>query len=572
MTSASRPWALFCLVFGVLSGPACSGVVEDGPAGAAPAGGAAPGGSGPGTAPGASPTVPGGAGGGSPGSAAAPPVCKDSAAQPAPLRRLTRFEYDNTIRDLLVDTTSPGSALPAEVLGNGFGNDVASQAISSLLAEQYAAVAASVGNRAVATPGKLAPCAATVTAATEESCARTFIEGFASRAFRRSLAAGEADELLALFRSLRALGGASFASASAGVIEAVLQAPDFLYRVEQAPMGRLSGDEMATRLSYFLWGSMPDDGLRAAARAGRLGTAAGVESEAVRMIADPRARAMIRFFFDNVLPIAGLNDLERAPDLFPTFSSTVGTLMREETQRLIEHEIFDGSGTWTGALTAPHTFLNGPLAAFYKVAGVDGAGWRKSPLDGKRLGLLTHGSVMAGTTHSSHTNPVVRGAFVSHKLLCNDIPLPDASIAEKVKPPDPYSGKTARERFSKHSQDSVCAGCHALMDPIGFAFENFDAVGLYRTHENDELIDASGGIPGVPGTVAGPVELIKKLAATPQTHDCFVTQWLALAFGKTLGPADDCLRANLSAAFRKSGYDVKKLLVALTQTDAFLRK
>jgi hypothetical protein len=503
----------------------------------------------------------------------APGACRAPAGRPAPLRRLTRFEYDNTIRDLLGDASRPAQALPAETLGNGFGNDAATQAVSSLLVEQYAAVAAAVATRATATPGKLIACADDITPATEPTCARTFIEGFGSRAFRRPLLAGEADELVDLFRGLRALPDADFASALAGVIEAVLQSPDFLYRAETPTGdGALDADARATRLSYLLWGTMPDETLRAAARAGELDTAAGIARHAQRMLADARTRAMVRFFFDNVLPITGLAELERSSADFPTFTPAIGGFMREETQRVLENELFDGGGTWSGALTAAYTFLNGPLAGFYGVASVNGPSWRKVALDGRRLGILTHASVMAGTTHSSHTNPVVRGAFIANKLLCVDIPPPDASIADKVKPPDPYAGKTARERFTQHRADPVCSGCHALMDPLGLALENFDAVGLHRVQENGVDIDARGAIPGLEGEVAGPVELVRKLATVERVHACFAAAWLALAFGKSLSADDGCLRATVADAFRQSGHDVRQLLLALTQTEAFLQR
>jgi hypothetical protein len=511
-----------------------------------------------------------------------PAACQNRPIKPgpSPLRRLTRFEYNNTVRDLLGDTTSPASALPAEESGNGFGNDAAAQAVSSLLAEQYASVAEGIATRATQTTAalaKLAPCASSPGAG-EETCARTIIDGLAPRAFRRPLAAGEADGLMALYRSTRALTGASFGGAVAAVIEALLQSPDFLYRVElgvpdreRPGVRRPSGDEMAVRLSYFLWGTMPDEALRAAARSGELLTAEGVKGQATRMLGDARAKRMMRFFFENLLPISGLSDLERDKTLYPLYTPAIGALMKEETQRLLEFEVFEGSGTWAGALTAPHTFVNAALAGYYKLPGVTGAAFQKVPVEtGKRLGFLTHASLMSGTTHSNHTNPVVRGAFVARQLLCMTIPLPDASIAEKVKPPDPYSGKTARERYTKHQDDPVCKSCHALMDPIGFAMENFDAIGLWRSQENGVTIDASGGVPGLAGTVNGAAELASKLATAPEAQTCLASHFLQFAYGRSRDAGDECVQATVNVAFQKAGYDIRQLLVALTQTDDFL--
>ncbi|XYI01887.1 DUF1592 domain-containing protein [Sorangium sp. So ce1128] len=509
-----------------------------------------------------------------------PRACEDGAVHPgrAPLRRLTRFEYNKTVRDLFGDTTDPAFSLPSEDVGNGFGNDADTLSVSSLLAEQLSTVAEGVAQRATATQealAKLAPCASNVSAESEEACARTIVERIAPLAYRRPLAAGEADELLALYSVGRT--DATFNVGIATVIEALLQSPDFLYRIEwgtsdpeHPELRRPTGDEMATRLSYLFWGTMPDDELRSAAQAGALSTKEGVRAQAERMLEDPRARTTIRFFFDNLLPISNLADLERNAEEFPTFSRSIGALMREETQRFLEHEIFEGTGTWASILTAPYTFMNGPLAAFYGVSGVTGDEFQEVQLDTtQRLGLLTQGGVMAGTTPSNHTNPVLRGSFVLQKLMCMTIPLPTGDILERVKTPDPYSGKTARERFSKHSQDKVCQGCHKILDPVGFTFENYDAVGLFRTTENDVVIDASGSLPNMQGTVSGPTELVKKLAETEEVHGCFATRWAEYGYGLTLRAEDTCTKHAITTAFEASGYNVKQLLIELTQTDAF---
>ncbi len=516
-----------------------------------------------------------------PGNTSADPVvCGDGVVHPgrAPLRRLTRFEYNRTVRDLLGDTTDPAFSLPSEDVGNGFGNDADTLSVSSLLAEQWSTVAEGIAQRATATPealAKLAPCARDVTTESEGACAGTIVDKLAPLAYRRPLAAGEAEELLALYKAGRT--DATFAVGIATVIEGLLQSPDFLYRIERGTpdperpqLRRPTGDEMATRLSYMLWGTMPDEQLRAAAQAGELSTKEGVRAHAERMLDDPRSRPTLRFFFDNLLPISSLADLERNAEAFPTFSRTIGSLMREETQRFLEHETFEGTGTWPSILTAPYSFMNEQLAAFYGISGVTGDEFQKVQLDTtQRLGLLTQAGVMAGTTHSNTTNPVVRGSFVLQKLMCITIPLPTGAILEQVKPPDPYSGATARERFSQHSNDPVCAGCHQFMDPVGFAFENYDAVGLYRTTENDVVIDPSGTVPGTLGDVSGPVELVQKLADSEEVQRCFAKRWSEFAYGLTLRAEDRCTQQAVTTAFEASGYNVKQLLIELTQTDAF---
>jgi len=518
--------------------------------------------------------------GGSTGGAA---LCPDQGIHPgrSPLRRLTRFEYNNTARDVFGDTTQPANALPPEEISNGFGNDADAQSVSSLLAEQYGSVAEGIATRATASAAalaKLAPCASSVTAATEETCARTIIENVVPRLYRRPIATGEADELLTLERSTRTTANATFPIAISSVLQAMLQAPDFLYRIEwgvpdaaRPDLKRPSGEEMATRLSYLFWGTSPDDTLRAAAMNGELTAAPGILTHATRLLDDARSRPVIQFFFDNLLPINGLTDLERDKTLFPTYSPMIGSLMHQETQTFLEYEIFSGPGTWLSALTAPYTFVNGPLATFYGMAGVTGTTFVKTPVDpAKRLGLLSQGGVMAGTAHSNTTNPVTRGSFIVQKLLCRKIPLPSGDILAKVKPPDPYSAPTARERFTLHRSEAVCASCHSQMDPVGLALENYDPIGLYRTQENGVTIDASGSVPGTDGAVNGPIELVNKIAQTDEAKTCFATHWLEFAYGKTADDADACAQAAIQTAFQRSGYNVKQLLLSLTQTDEFL--
>jgi hypothetical protein len=548
---------------------ACTGnIMTDGPGGSN--------GSGPGSSGGSSGTGSGGSGGGTVG----PLDCAAPNPPRAPLRRLTIFEYNNTVADLLGDTTHPGNALPSEQVGNGFGNDANEQTVSSRLVQQYASVAEDIAARVTTERlTSLSPCAASVTdAASETACARTIVESFAPKAYRRPLVDGEADEFVALFELIRQTS--DFASSIGAIVEAVLQEPAFLYKPEfgvpepgRPDLLRPTSYEMATRLSYLFWGTMPDDQLRAAAEAGELSNADGVLSHATRMLADPRTRTMVRFFFDNLLPIAGLSQLERDAELFPTFNPQIGALMREETQTFLAHQIFEGPGTWPSVFTADYTFVNQTLANFYGIPGITGSEFQRAPLDAtKRLGLLTQAGIVAGTTHSNLTSPVLRGGYVVHQLLCEHIPLPSGDILALVKPPDPYSGDTARERYSQHSKDPVCAGCHVNMDPIGFALENFDPVGLWRDAENGVTIDASGEIPLLDGSFSGPVELAQRIAASEQAQTCFASHWLNFAYGRTLheGDQDQCSTSHAQKAFQDSGYDVQALLLALTQTDAFL--
>lgn len=516
------------------------------------------------------------------GSAGGPPlVCPSGpTAARAPMRRLTQFEYNNTLKDLGLDSTDLAVNLPSEDLGNGFGNDADTQSASSELIKQYASIAEGIDAQ-VTTPAALAtrlPCAATVTTATEAACARTFVEGFGPKIFRRPLATGEADSFLTLFTSIRAASGSTFASSIGAVVEAMVQDPSFLYRPEfgvpvpgHPELLRPTGPEMATRLAYTLWGSTPDDALRAAAAAGELDTPTGVAARATQMLADAHAKTQVRFFFDNLLPISNLNQLTR--DAKFNYTSKLGSLMRQETETFLDHLVFDDpNGSWPTAFTANYTYVNEELAKFYGISGVTGTAFVKVAVDPiKRLGLLSQAGIVAGTIHSNETNPVVRGGFVVRKLLCQSIPLPTGAIAAMVMIPAADGNKTARERYTAHSASPTCHACHVNMDPVGFAFENFDPVGQWRDTENTVTIDPSGSAQAL-GTFSGPAELGQRMAESPAAQQCFASNWVNYGYGRTItatGP-EACVLNSVTTKFKDSGYSIQKLLLSLTASDAFL--
>lgn len=495
----------------------------------------------------------------------------------SPIRRLTRFEYNKTVEALLDDTTSPGNSLPPELVGNGFGNDADEQPISSFLAEQYGIIAGQAATRALDNASfmtKHAPCYSTVNEGTEESCSRTFIESFVTSAYRRPLLSTEVDELVQLQKDVQAIS--DYKTSLSTVIEAVLQSPDFLYRVELGDPAteadgrlRLTGHEMASRLSFFFWGAPPDEQLIAAAESGQLNTNEQVLVQAMRLLDDMKARPVILNFFSKFLPIEGLTDLARDGEEFPSFSPKIGSLMRKETEAFLQYEIFDGPGDWKSILTASYTFVNEDLAKFYGIEGVTGTDFVKANVDpSHRMGLLTHGSILTGTTVTNYTNPVRRGAYLLRDVMCLKLPSPPEGLS--VSPPEPSSGLTGRERFTAHSQEALCRECHSVMDPPGFAFENFNAVGLWRDQENGVTIDASGTIEALPEPFTGPLDLIRIVAEDAQTHACFAQKWFTYAVGRQLDLQDSCLLEKLATDFAASGYNVKDLLLQITQTDAFI--
>jgi hypothetical protein len=502
------------------------------------------------------------------------------APAPAPLRRLSSFEYANTVRDLLHLPTASFVLAGDAVGANGFGNAADGRDVSAIVVEGYHSAAKQLAQQTTASEAAMAviaPCAATLTDATWDACARATLTSLAKTAYRRTLSAEDEDALLALHTQVHQ-DGATFAEATAVVIEALLQSPEFLYRVElgtedPALAGtvrarRPSGEEMAARLSYLLWGSQPDDALLSSAASGELQTAAGIRAQALRMLDDPRAHQLVRHFVDKLFRLEFLSDIARDPSVYPSYTAAIGSAMREETLTFADNEVFAVGGTWPSLLTAPYTFVNEPLATYYGMTGVAGTEFRKVELDTtRRLGLLTQGGIMAALTPGNRTNPVARGTFVANRLLCRAIPPEDPALPPFIPPGNP-SDKTTRARVTTATDSPVCLTCHNTLNTLGFALEHYDAVGLYREQENGESIDAQVTVPGL-GPINGGVELARALAQSAEAQSCFADQWVAYAYGTALRGADACLTQTVRDAFQRSGFNIKQLLIDLTQTDAF---
>jgi hypothetical protein len=523
--------------------------------------------------------VGGGNGAGSGGGGQVGPLnCTEPQVPRAPLRRITRFEYNNTVRDLFQVQTRPADALPGEELGTGFGNDADALKVSRILIDGYRSVAADLAKELTADAAATARVTGCDPAAIgEDACAEQFVTDFLGRAFRRPATPEDQTAYVGAFNRGREIGG-DFASGVRAIIERALQAPQFLYRVELgetvdsgAGLARPSGYEMASRLSYLLWGSMPDPELMSAAAQGKLATAAGVLAQAERLLADPRAHEVVSHFHGHLFGTLGLDLLERNAEFYPSYRAGMGVLFRQETERFLDDVVWNGSGDLAGIFTAPYTFVNRTLAAFYGFPEVSGDAFQKvaSPDPARRAGLLTQASILSVTTPGSRTDPVVRGKWVYTKLLCGKIADPPSNVPAL---PEPMPGLTVRDRLAMHRDDDACRGCHRLMDPIGFGFEHYDGVGLWRDLENELPVDDSGEIVGsdVEGPFRGVVELGQKLAQSRDVRNCFVGHWLTFAYGRAEDEQDSCTRASLEDAFEQSGGNVKALLLALTQTDAFL--
>ncbi|MCA9538113.1 MAG: DUF1592 domain-containing protein [Myxococcales bacterium] len=505
---------------------------------------------------------------------------------PAPLRRLTRVEYDNTVSQLLSDTSRPARAFPPDEEAGGFDNQAAAQSVSPLLAENYLnaaeTLAARTAERRLPT---LAGCPAPSDAATCEASVRVFIQSFGLRAWRRPLAADEIQECLDLFDQGAALGEGDF-DARAGfelMLAAMLQSPHFLYRVEfgdgeQVPdaapdVTALTDYEIATRLSYFFWNTMPDEGLFEAAARGELHTAEQIEAQARRLLATPRAREAVKTFHRQWL---GLDEIEhikafgKNPEIYPDYDETLLPLLQEEAERFIEHVIFDGEGTMSALFTAPYSMMNRRLAEWYGVSGPEGDDFEEVDLDPAIYsGFLSQAGLLALHSKPDRSSPIHRGLFVRKRLLCQ-IPPPPPDIVPEAPLVD--ETQTTRQQFAQHKTDPLCAGCHRMIDEIGFGFESFDGLGRYRETEWGLPIDDTGNMfetVDIDGPFDGVVGLGERLAGSEQVRDCVVRQWFRFGQGRVETVDDACTLATLRSTFEDSGRDIRELLVTLPQTDAF---
>ncbi len=499
-----------------------------------------------------------------------------------PIRRLTREEFNNTVRDLVGDETHPADVLPAEEEVAGFNNQAGAFTTSALLVEQYMKVAEEVSARAVDNLDALLNGCDPV-ANGNQVCAREFIERWGERAYRRPLAPEETARLEAVFDwTLSDPDLGSFRDGIRMIVEVVLQSPSFLYRPEFGASAPIEGDvvpftswEMATKLSYMLWNTMPDEELFNAAREDSLRTPEQIAAQARRMLTDDRARDTIRNFHKQWLLLTHLDSVSKDPAIYPAFSGSLRPLWEEEVQSFLEHVVMEGDGSLETMLTADYSFMNEELAAFYGddvIDAVSGAEFRRVQLDpSRRSGLLTTAAVMATHANVNQSSPVFRGKFIREQLLCDSIPLPPNDLI--IEPPEIDPTKTTKEQFEEIGANPSCSSCHSLMNPIGFAFEHYDGVGQWRDEQSGKPIDALGEVvwtDDLDGTYDGAIELAKALAQSTQVQECVASQWFRFAYNRSVTETDSCSMDQLTEKFVTSNLNIKDLLVELTQTNAFL--
>jgi Protein of unknown function (DUF1592)/Protein of unknown function (DUF1588)/Protein of unknown function (DUF1595)/Protein of unknown function (DUF1587)/Protein of unknown function (DUF1585) len=460
------------------------------------------------------------------------------------MRRLTRFEYNNTVRDLLGTMARPADAFPADEVSEGFASIGEYLAFSPLHAEQMEAASAQLIDelfaRPPSDPARSLTLSCTLEPGAEASCARKILETFARRAYRRVPEAAEIDALMTLVDSARA--GETYETGLKAALQAVLLSPHFIYRVErdkQQPSAErpATDDELATRLSYFLWSSLPDDALFEAAASKRLlGDGAELSRQLQRMLADPKASALVTNFGAQWLKLGRLaNPLGVDATAFPTYDDQLRVSAAQETELFFD-AMLRNNLPLASLLTADFTFADARLGQHYGLS-VSGSDLLRTSLAGTpRRGILTQASVLLGTSLPTRTSPVKRGVWVLEQLLCVDPPPPPANVTI---PPlaTPAAGATLRQTLEAHRQNPTCAGCHAVMDPLGFGLENFDAIGRYRDSENGVVVDASG-VYADGQKFVGAGELATLVAADKRFASCVTQQLLTYAVGRSFRTAD----------------------------------
>jgi Protein of unknown function (DUF1592)/Protein of unknown function (DUF1588)/Protein of unknown function (DUF1595)/Protein of unknown function (DUF1587)/Protein of unknown function (DUF1585) len=494
------------------------------------------------------------------------------------LARLTHHQYDNTVRDLTGLTLGFAAEFLADPHQAGFDRGLDLQ-VGDVLAKAYRDAAEKVADTVVsdaAAYSRVVGCSP----AQGDTCAKTFIAEFGKKAWRRPLTDAEQASLLTLFK----LGpdvvdaGDDFQKGVRVTLEALLQSPKFLYRIElsnQVDKGmiKLNGYEVASRLSFMLANTTPDATLLTAAANNQLGTPDLIAAQATRLLQTPNAHETVRDFHHQWLDLDIYpNKLTKDPKLYPSVTPDLAPVMQSEVEKFVDAVTFERKAGYASLLTAPFSYVNKTTAALYGVTGSFSDNLQRVDLNvAERAGLLTQVGFLATHAFSGSSSPIHRGVFIQRRLLCNQIPDPPANVPS-LPPLDGTSIKTTRQQVDQHTANEPCASCHhTFINPLGFGLENFDAVGRFRTSENGEPIDASGVLAGTEqrAPFSNGVELSHAIAGAPEAQLCYAKNWFRYTFGRQETDADSCDLSRIAEKLASDQYTALDVLTDLTRTQAF---
>ncbi len=496
------------------------------------------------------------------------------------LRRLTNSQYNNTVRDLLGELSQPANQFPPEDFVNGFKNQYQAQSLSPMLFEAYSAAAERLARNVF----KRGDGADIIGCKPGPACRSQFVRSFGLKAFRRPLDAKEQRR----YESLIAVH-AEFTRGAQSVIEAVLQSPHFLFRLDETEDAALKPYAAASRLSYSLWNTMPDAALLRSAANGELATLSGFTRAARRLLEDANAREALDDFVGQWLRFDRVIATGRDRRIYPRFNRETATAMTEEARRFVADLVWNDRN-FMDIFTSEHGYVNAELASVYGVPAPTREFDRvRFAPESERAGLLGQALFLTLTSKPSDTSPTSRGLFVREQILCQKIANPPPGVSANLAPISETKPQTNRERLAMHASEPACASCHALLDPIGFGLEKFDAIGARRekakllfypldrkskeppkTVELD--LDTSGQVAGIADSrFSSPRELGNVLARSPQCQECVVKQYFRYTAGRMETAADRPMIHDVYQQFRDSGFRFKEMIVALMTAREFSR-
>jgi hypothetical protein len=523
----------------------------------------------------------GGSGGATGGSTAMPATGGSATEDPKDtdpgrvvMHRLNEFEYNNTIRDLFETAIRLPEAFPPDDAAFGFDNVAATLSLTDTHVGYYLDTAKALATEALSATrrAKLVSCDLK---AQPEPCVTSTLQSFLPRAWRAPATGDDVAALVELYRANRAQGSSEDESLGR-VLQAVLTSPRFLFRIERnksdgaAGPRALDGYELASRLSYFLWSSMPDNALFDAAATNRLSSVSDIRAQVTRLLADPKAKAL-QNFGEQWLSVRNLQNVAPDKKLFPAFDEELRAAMRQETMLLFD-DLISGKEALDKLLTSNFTYLNDRLAKHYGLPAVGSTTPVRTmlPADSKRGGLFTQAGWLTVYARPNETNPVKRGNWILDQTMCIEIRPPMFVVGEE---PEKLPGQTRRESLAAHVSQPVCAACHKLMDPPGLALEQYDAVGSFRTQDNNVAIRVDGALAdGTAFTDAA--DMAKKIASKPEFPRCVArhTFIYALGRGDRPGSLDAQVIDDATASFVGAGQKFPTLLEAIATSDVFRKR
>jgi Protein of unknown function (DUF1592)/Protein of unknown function (DUF1588)/Protein of unknown function (DUF1595)/Protein of unknown function (DUF1585) len=515
-----------------------------------------------------------------PASAPPPPPVATTPFQPAPVqaRVLLSGQYKNAVNDLLGQAAANAVTPLEDTLLNGssaVGSSTLS--LSRTAIERYEKNALDAAKAALADKAfraKLVPC--TATGATDDACMSTVVSSFGARAFRRALTADE----LSTWKAVAKSAASSYSSFDKGVefaIAGMLQSPQFLYITEQGEpdaqrggMLRYTSTEMASRLSFFLLGTTPPDALLASAAKGELASADGVRAQAKALLDMPQARTALNTWFAEWLSLSDLATAGKDNTLYPAYDAALAASMKEESLQLFNAVATDAKRSFLDIFDANFSFVDPALAKHYGITAPSASGFARVdwPAGSPRLGMLTQAAFLSVMAHPVDTSPTLRGKLIRERMLCQPIGAPPPDVITSLTPAPGAPPKTVRERLQQHAIEPRCQGCHSQMDPIGLGFEQFDAVGRFRTTENNMTVDASGSLDKA-GSFKDAHGLAALLKADARVPLCITRSVFRHAAAHVEQAGEEPSLQAVEKAARTQGFNMRALLVELVASDAF---